>query len=281
MGRVSESRVAEGRVTEGRASEGRASDEQVAAVSNRSSAEGVTRPAPLDPIADRLRAWLSWFGVGRVVVSAVSMVIVCAGAFWLVRPPSPPAEAVLPQATAMPAAPSQPDQPDQPSFADQPDQTVDHPATTKTEVVVHVAGAVASPGVYRLRDGDRVDDAIGAAGGASAGADLDAVNLATVVVDGARIYVPAEGENVEVVEPVPSGADAPANGAAAVPGGLVDINRADATRLDELPGVGPATAAAIVAERERNGPFLTVDDLERVPGIGPAKLSGLRDLVSV
>ena len=278
MGRVSESRVAEGRASEGRASEGRASDEQVAAVSNRSSAEGVTRPAPLDPIADRLRAWLSWFGVGRVVVSAVSMVIVCAGAFWLVRPPSPPAEAVLPQATAMPAAPSQPDQP---AFADQPDQTVDHPATTKTEVVVHVAGAVASPGVYRLRDGDRVDDAIGAAGGASARADLDAVNLATVVVDGARIYVPAEGENVDVVEPVPSGADAPANGAAAIPGGLVDINRADATRLDELPGVGPATAAAIVAERERNGPFLTVDDLERVPGIGPAKLSGLRDLVSV
>jgi len=278
MGRVSESRVAEGRVTEGRASEGRASDEQVAAVSNRSSAEGVTRPAPLDPIADRLRAWLSWFGVGRVVVSAVSMVIVCAGAFWLVRPPSPPAEAVLPQATAMPAAPSQPDQP---AFADQPDQTVEHAATTKTEVVVHVAGAVASPGVYRLRDGDRVDDAIGAAGGALAGADLDAVNLATVVVDGARIYVPTEGENVEVVEPVPSGADAPANGAAAVPGGLVDINRADATRLDELPGVGPATAAAIVAERERNGPFLIVDDLERVPGIGPAKLSGLRDLVSV
>jgi len=278
MGRVSESRVAEGRVTEGRASEGRASDEQVAAVSNRSSAEGVTRPAPLDPIADRLRAWLSWFGVGRVVVSAVSMVIVCAGAFWLVRPPSPPAEAVLPQATAMPAAPSQPDQP---AYADQPGQTVEHAATTKTEVVVHVAGAVASPGVYRLRDGDRVDDAIGAAGGASAGADLDAVNLATVVVDGARIYVPTEGENVEVVEPAPSGADAPANGAAAVPGGLVDINRADATRLDELPGVGPATAAAIVAERERNGPFLTVDDLERVPGIGPAKLSGLRDLVSV
>ena len=63
------------------------------------------------------------------------------------------------------------------------------------------------------------------------------------------------------------------------PSGPVDINRADAGQLDALPGVGPTTAASIVAERERNGPFLTVDDLERVPGIGPAKLAGLRDLV--
>lgn len=226
----------------------------------------MARPAPAQPVADRMRAWLDWFGVARLAVSAASMLVVCAGAFWLVRTPSPPAEAVVPRA----------------SSAGIPVSTLAVPGTADggtsnaaamEYVVVHVAGAVVRPDVYRLQDGDRVDDALRAAGGPTAAADLDALNLAAVVADGARVYVPVEGETPPVLPLDDSGASDPA------PVGPIDINRADADLLDSLPGVGPATAAAIVAERERNGPFLGVDDLERVPGIGPAKLAGLRDLV--
>lgn len=230
------------------------------------SADGVTRPEPAEPIIDRVRAWVAWFGFARIVVSAASMVIVCAGAFWLVRSPPPPAEAVLPQATAI-AAPLS-------TLSTLPGVDEVSARTTKptaVEATVHVAGAVVFPGVYLLPPGARVDDAVAAAGGSTQAADLDALNLAAAVADGVRIYVPEHGEEVDLLTPA-----APVVTGVAGP---VDINRADVGQLDALPGVGPATAAAIVAERERNGPFLTVDDLERVPGIGPAKLAGLRDLV--
>ncbi len=101
------------------------------------------------------------------------------------------------------------------------------------------------------------------------------MNLAAVVVDATRIYVPVVGEEVPPEVVVGSG-----SGLASIPTGPVDVNRATADELDELPGVGPATALAIVTERERNGPFVDVDDLDRVPGIGPAKLEALRDLVT-
>lgn len=245
----------------------RVADGQVA---DEVSVDAVTRPAPMEPITDRVRAWVAWFGLARIVVSAVSMVIVCAGAFWLVRSPPPSAEAVLPQASSG-VAPSS----TLPLPAGQPIDAGEGsgPATLPADVMVHVAGAVARPGVYLLVAGARVDDAVGAAGGPTTQADVDALNLAAVVADGVRVYVPEHGEVIEL-PPSPTGSDV-----ATAPSGPVDINRADAGQLDALPGVGPATAAAIVAERERNGPFLTVDDLERVPGIGPAKLSGLRDLV--
>jgi competence protein ComEA len=140
-------------------------------------------------------------------------------------------------------------------------------------VSVHVAGAVARAGVYELEPGSRVHAAIAAAGGATSDADADALNLAAEVVDGSRVYVPVVGEELPpIAEPV--GGDEPAG-----PPAAVDVNRATAAELDVLPGVGPATAAAIVTERERNGPFVSVDDLERVPGIGPAKLDALRELV--
>jgi competence protein ComEA len=246
----------------------RVADGQVA---NEVSAEAVTRPAPMEPITDRVRAWVAWFGLARIVVSAVSMLIVCAGAFWLVRSPPPSAEAILPQASSG-VAPSS----TLPLPAGQLIAAAEGsgPVTLPAEVLVHVAGAVARPGVYLLAAGARVDDAVGAAGGPTTQADVDALNLAAVVVDGVRVYVPEHGEVIESLPLAPTG-----SGAVTAPSGPVDINRADASRLDALPGVGPTTAASIVAERERNGPFLTVDDLERVPGIGPAKLSGLRDLV--
>jgi len=134
-------------------------------------------------------------------------------------------------------------------------------------VVVHVAGAVVRPGVYTLDSSARVVDAIEAAGGASADAELHRLNLAALLVDGEQILVPRPGEEL----PTPVGEV----------GGPVDLNRADAIALQELPGVGPATAAAIVSHRDEHGPFQTVDDLLDVPGIGPAKLAAIADAVVV
>jgi competence protein ComEA len=141
-------------------------------------------------------------------------------------------------------------------------------------VIVHVAGAVLLPGVYQLGPGSRVDDAVRSAGGPTDGAELGRINLAAPLVDGDQIYVPEVGE----VAPQPAPVSASA-GPDLAPSGPVDVNRASARELETLPGVGPATAAAIVAERERNGPFASFEDLERVPGIGPAKLAGLVGLV--
>ena len=127
------------------------------------------------------------------------------------------------------------------------------------------------PGVYQLAGDARVRDAIVAAGGPTDAADWNTLNLAAAIGDGAKVYVPVEGEDVPPTQqPNPTGADE-----AGLP---IDVNAAGAAELELLPGVGPATATAIITERERNGPFLDVDDLDRVPGIGPAKLDALRDL---
>ena len=147
------------------------------------------------------------------------------------------------------------------------------PTLVLTDLVVHVAGAVVNPGVYTLRVGARVVDALAAAGGAAADAQPDAVNLAAPLVDGARIYVPRRGEPAPataVVSPVSSRA----------PAGPIDLNGATVDLLDTLPGVGPATAAAIVAYRTDHGPFASVDDLAKVHGIGPAKLEAIRSMVT-
>lgn len=150
-------------------------------------------------------------------------------------------------------------------------------ATPASQVTVHVVGAVRRPGVYRLPAGSRGEDALKAAGGALANADPAALNLARVLQDGEQLQVPAKGE----VQAAQAGAGQGASGGAAAVGAKVDINRATAEQLDALPGVGPATAAKIVQEREANGPYRSVDDLMRVPGIGPKKLDALKDLVSV
>jgi competence protein ComEA len=147
--------------------------------------------------------------------------------------------------------------------------------TIAAEVVVHAAGAVVAPGLYRLPAGSRVADLIAAAGGLSPDADGDRVNLAAVLADGARVAVPRVGEPAPAVDP--SGGAA----ATASASGPIDLNSATATELDALPGIGPATAKLIVDDRERNGPFHAVDDLLRVRGIGPAKLDQLRALVTV
>lgn len=153
-------------------------------------------------------------------------------------------------------------------------------APTPSElVVVDVVGQVHTPGLVTLPAGSRVFDAVAAAGGATEGAELGAINLARPVVDGEQVRVPAPGE---VVAPPAQPAGAPAvPGGAPAGGGLVNLNTADEATLDTLPGIGPALAARIVAWRTDNGPFASVDELDEVSGIGPAMLAKVRDLVTV
>lgn len=147
------------------------------------------------------------------------------------------------------------------------------------EVVVHVAGAVTSPGVYRLSAGSRVTDAVMAAGGPLGSAAPDAVNLARILTDGEQVYLPTVDEVAAGVTAGPA-AGGTGGGGSAGPGPL-DLNTASVSDLDALPGIGEATAQKIVDEREKNGPFATPEDLMRVPGIGEKKFESLKDLVTV
>lgn len=145
-------------------------------------------------------------------------------------------------------------------------------------VVVHVVGQVAAPGLVTVPADARVADALDAAGGATPEADLAALNLARTVTDGEQIVVPRPGEAVPAPD---AGGPAAASGAGAAADGVVDLNSADAAALDALPGIGPVLAERIVAWREENGPFTSVDELGEVSGIGPAVLADVRDLVRV
>lgn len=133
-------------------------------------------------------------------------------------------------------------------------------------VIVHVTGAVHAPGVIELPENSRVLDALELAGGPTLDADLAGINLARRVFDGEQILVPRPGEAPP--PGTPGAADAP-----------VSLSRADQATLETLPRVGPATAERIIAWREKNGPFLSVEDLLAVSGIGPATLEGMRDRV--
>ncbi len=175
---------------------------------------------------------------GQWVVAGVALAVaVGAGAWYGARPESPPPLAVV--------------------------ATGSRPSTAG--LTVHVAGAVARPGLVVLPAGARVADAVAGAGGARPDADLAKLNLAAPVADGAQVVVPAQGQAV-------------AEGGAAGP---LSLNQATAAELEALPGVGPVTAARIVAHREQHGPFAAVEDLLDIPGIGEGRLAELRDLVSV
>jgi len=160
-------------------------------------------------------------------------------------------------------------------------------SATSGSVVVHVTGAVSRPGVVTLPPGSRVTDAINAVGGASAEADTQQLNLARVLTDGEQIRVPRIGEVLPDPAPQPGG-DA-ASGARTAPGksggggasGTININTASASELEKLPGIGPALAQRIVEYRDSHGPFANVDALTDVPGIGKAKLEGLREQATV
>jgi competence protein ComEA len=163
--------------------------------------------------------------------------------------------------------------------------------TVASGMWIAAAGAVNRPGLYRLRTGARVSELLVAAGGLSVDADIDRLNLAAILLDGQRLYVPRRGE-ASVPSVVtgdggsPPTAPAPPSGGSSDPDPPsrehpVNLNTATLADLDRLPGVGPSTAAAIIDHRTKNGPFHGVDDLALVRGIGPAKLEQLRELVTV
>jgi competence protein ComEA len=145
------------------------------------------------------------------------------------------------------------------------------PAAAKL-LVIDVAGAVRHSGLYRLRSGSRIDDAIAAAGGATRKAQLDTVNLAAPVADGEQIIVPARGAAGAV-----AGASPPAAGSS--PSAPLDLNSATLEELENLPGIGPVTAQKILDYRQAHGAFHSVAELEGVPGIGPAHMAQLKGLV--
>ena len=236
---------------------------------------------------------LKWFGISRMIGSVLSVAFVGVVGWWLVQVPPPPPEASLSFASTTVAA----------------NATIGVSAssinTTPQIITVHVAGAVKNPGVYRLKYGSRINDGLVAAGGATSAANLDVINLATVVNEGEQIYVPRRGEKPHVITNRPQAGGAGGVGGAAGAGGAggaggtggaggaagvggatgaggatngaasqqININLASVVELEQLPGVGPATAKAIVAYREKFGAFLKVEDLLKVRGIGPAKLS--------
>jgi len=144
------------------------------------------------------------------------------------------------------------------------------------DIVVHVGGAVRRPGIYELKPGDRVADALEFAV-ARPNADVDALNLAEPVSDGAKIDVPRRGAAVESAEAMPPSAATETETA----GSPVNVNTADEALLDTIPEVGPATAQAIIEYRTQIGLFTSVEQLIEVTGIGPATLEAMRPFVTV
>jgi competence protein ComEA len=143
-------------------------------------------------------------------------------------------------------------------------------STAAATIFVNVVGAVRRPGLYRLREGSRVANAVSRAGGVTPHAQLELVNLAARISDGEQIVVPRRG----------AGVVAASGGGGAVASGPVHLNSATLEQLDALPGVGPVTAQKILDYRQAHGAFGSVDELDAVPGIGPARLEQLRELVA-
>jgi competence protein ComEA len=210
---------------------------------------------------------------------AVAVLVCGAVALWYVRS-LPRAIQVRQEGPAPPPAgdPSGSGNPGPDESPGQPAAAVSAPPTP-TEIVVHVAGLVRDPGVYRFHQGDRVVDAIDAAGGARPGADLTTLNLAALLSDGEQVVVGKTGPAP------PSGTSEGTGGGGSAPGsggaGPVNVNSATLEQLESLPGIGPALGQRIIDYREQHGPYHTVDDLLNVSGIGDKTLEDLRPLVTV
>ena len=212
---------------------------------------------------------------GVIALAVVGVIAVLVTVFTLVRDKAPPvASAKLPTVEMVSSASPTPG-----------------PPNAEGPVVVSVVGLVHKPGLVTLAPGARIADALTAAGGALEGADLIGLNMARRVTDGEQIIVgiaAAPGQPTAMGSSTSSGPATaastnapPTPGKASAPGGLVDLNAATVEELDTLPGIGPVTAAAIVAWRDANGRFTSVDQLGDVDGIGPARLEKLRELVRV
>ena len=229
------------------------------------------RPEPwrgaLERLADRARELR---GDARVGVAALVVVALLAGLIWYrlgAGGSSPATTGRRAPATSAPAATGSP--------------ATGGPAGAAKKgerVTVHVAGAVAKPGVYDLGAGARVIDAIEAAGGGVPDADLNRLNLAAKVADGQRVLVQRVGEAAPAG---PSAGGSSAGGGAADPSGLVNLNSATQPELEALPGIGPTLAEAIIAERERRGGFRSVNELRDVRGIGEKRFADLKDAVTI
>lgn len=148
-----------------------------------------------------------------------------------------------------------------------------------SEVKVHVTGAVARPGLYSLKPGQRAADAIEAAGGPTPAADLGQVNLAAKLADGQQLLVPEKGPAPAAGSAAASAGQAAGAGAGGGAAGPVSLNAATAAQLEALDGVGPKTAQKIIEYREAHGGFKSIEELMEVPGIGPAKFESIKGQV--
>jgi competence protein ComEA len=241
----------------------------------------------LKRLEEKCSHFLQWYGPARAFATAGSVAVVCVGAWWLLRAPAPPLENSIPLVSIA-------------STSDSSSSSVVGaiPNTTLVgvrEVVVHVAGAVNTPGVYRLKPTARVIDAVNAAGGVTASADTAAVNLALPLLDAEQVYIPTRSSKkphttVAVQRKLPTTPSAPSSTVAAaivgatessVKSALININTATALELEALPSVGPSTAQAIISFRTKNGPFGKAEDLLKVPGIGDGKLAAMKPFVAL
>ncbi len=241
----------------------------------------------LKRLEEKCSHFIKWYGPARAFATAGSVAVVCVGAWWLLRAPAPPLENSLPLVSIA-------------SASDSSSSSVVGaiPSTTLVgvrEVIVHVAGSVMKPGVYRLKPNARVIDAVNAAGGVTPNADTAAVNLALPLLDAEQVYIPARSSQkphttVAVRRKPPTAVGSPSSTSAAVTVGatpttiksaFININTATALELEALPSVGPSTAKAIVSFRTKNGPFSKAEDLLKVPGIGDGKLAAMKPFVAL
>lgn len=209
-----------------------------------------------------VRHWVAFVGVRRLAGSLVGTLIAI-GVGWFVFRPSPtPVEFSLPSITTSVVAMSGGD------------------------IHVHVVGAVKKPGVYTLPSSSRVVDAVAAAGGSLAHADLEGINMAQTLMDSEQVLIPVRRMSQPRVTVAPRLRPRPRTTSTTVLTGAqasrtININTATATQLETLTGVGPATAKAIISYRTTKGSFTKVEDLLNVPGIGPSKLAAMRDEISL
>lgn len=162
-----------------------------------------------------------------------------------------------------------------------PDDESSAKSSSAAEVYVDVDGAVVRPGVYRLKEGARVSQALDAAGGLTVEADVTGLNRASKITDGQKIYVPTVGEQQAAAAVGGAESSAATTPDAGSSSGLVNINTASAAELQTLSGIGPSMAQSIIDERTKNGAFASVDDLMRVSGIGEKKLAKIKDCICV
>lgn len=252
-----------------------------------------TYPAP---VPGRIRVLIGRSAVMVLVIGALSWISIS-----LIFNPAPEPPAGV-QSVALSSEPKQPDSKDpaQESGGQDPDPSVAIPSTAESpgdraavakKLIVHVIGAVNTPGVYELSAGSRVRDAVAIAGGLSPNAAPENINLAANLADGQQVRIPKRGEKpVNVTEPLASAGALPST-AGGVPepespgkpsttaGSKINVNSAPSAELQALPGIGPALAQRIIDFRQSNGPFASLTELDGVSGIGPALLGKIRDRV--